>query len=588
METIYEFLKNRLIVKNVETLIDDVTKKPGAEPLYFVIAAMRYTNGDGDESLNFTPFIPKEKGSYSEEQTERYENRYACKINHHGKYEDRERDFVDGTYFIAEEGAVEGLAKKFTNETLYNSSIANVIFNVMESLYNYPFPELPELEGGVKRDNKINAKIESTYKGWFDAYFKCMKGQFSYKASAVEFLRKYLETVENSPESLCLTNPKDSNKKLTITDEAREKLKQTIHILLKSCEAGDTDDDNIKAEIIDLIQNGGCRQIIFTGAPGTGKTYIAKEIAEEIAKETDAPFSGDEDNDYRFVQFHPSYDYTDFIEGIRPFEENDKVVFRKVDGIFKEFCRDVVEANRRANGGNDDKSSEDGNKLYFFIIDEINRANLSKVFGELMYCLEKDKRGVNGRVQTQYKNLPTYRLNTKTDKPERLPNHAVDDVFYEGFYIPKNVVIIGTMNDIDRSVESMDFALRRRFEWIEFEVTEATLKRAFALGEFTDAMKANAGDLAKAVDKLNETITEEGEKFGLTKQHYISQGQFANLPNKIAKGLSGSNALDAIKEYAWKYRIKPLLKEYLRGEEQEAIDDFLKTACDKFGVADVD
>ena len=234
-----------------------------------------------------------------------------------------------------------------------------------------------------------------------------------------------------------------------------------------------TDGENkmsIQKEIEDLINNG-IRQIIFTGAPGTGKTYIAKKIAEKLGAELTYK---KENPKYEFVQFHPSYDYTDFIEGLRPIQAGtdrnsggNNIQFAKLDGIFKKFCREVVTLNNKEKELNNEK------KLFFFIIDEINRADLSKVFGELMYCLEKDKRGKENRVNTQYQNLPTYDLLINEQKNKN------NDVFWDGFYIPENVVIIGTMNDIDRSVESMDFALRRRFEWKEFVVNQNLLKDAF-------------------------------------------------------------------------------------------------------------
>ena len=230
---------------------------------------------------------------------------------------------------------------------------------------------------------------------------------------------------------------------------------------------------DIEEESKDLIKNGDIRQIIFTGAPGTGKTYIAKKIAEElVADGLGAKLPNDKE--YEFVQFHPSYDYTDFVEGLRPIQQStgSNIEFAKMDGIFKKFCREVVKLNEK-----NEENAEDSKLLYFFIIDEINRADLSKVFGELMYCLEKDKRGAENRVNTQYQNLPTYVYDKKNKQTE--PIDSDKDKFDDGFYIPENVVIIGTMNDIDRSVESMDFALRRRFEWKEFVVNQDLLKDAF-------------------------------------------------------------------------------------------------------------
>ena len=134
------------------------------------------------------------------------------------------------------------------------------------------------------------------------------------------------------------------------------------------------------------------KQIIFTGAPGTGKTYSVREVVEE---ETDRDKTA-----YKFVQFHPSYDYSDFVEGLRPVVllGQTEPTFVRMDGTFKAFCRHVVEENK-ANDGEDEK--------YYFIVDEINRGDLSKIFGELMFGLEESYRGEENAFDTQYKNLKT-------------------------------------------------------------------------------------------------------------------------------------------------------------------------------------
>jgi len=300
-----------------------------------------------------------------------------------------------------------------------------------------------------------------------------------------------------------------------------------------------------------LIEQG-VRQIIFTGAPGTGKTYAAKLIAQTMG----ARQPWNKNARYTLVQFHPSYDYTDFVEGLRPVpaagSEAGEFKFGKLDGHFKGFCRRVLEQN-------------DPDGKYFFIIDEINRAELSKVFGELMYCLETDKRGEKNSVQTQYQNLPTYSV-----EKARCLKPGKEDVFSGGFFIPANVIIIGTMNDIDRSVESMDFALRRRFEWIEAEVNDKTLEGAFR--RFGGAISTSAEALAKCVMNLNKKIEEEGRRYGLNRQYFISQGQFASLPNGKAA------AVEAVRNYVWDRRIEPLLREYLRGEPEKNIENFVN-AC---------
>ena len=123
-----------------------------------------------------------------------------------------------------------------------------------------------------------------------------------------------------------------------------------------------------------LMQN---RNSILTGAPGTGKTDSAKQIASEIGK-------------YKFVQFHPSYDYTDFVEGLRPKNDNGNIGFERKNGVFKEFCKEALN-NQSSN--------------FVFIIDEINRGEISKIFGELFFSVDSGYQGEKGKVQTQYANL---------------------------------------------------------------------------------------------------------------------------------------------------------------------------------------
>ena len=310
-------------------------------------------------------------------------------------------------------------------------------------------------------------------------------------------------------------------------------------------------------DIVTLLENS--KNLILTGAPGTGKTYLAKQIAiQMIGKD------GDENEQIGFVQFHPAYDYTDFVEGLRPTppDENGNIGFRLKSGIFKEFCCKAVNDCKYKD---DETFDDEKSKKYIFIIDEINRGEISKIFGELFFSIDLGYRGIDGKVKTQYSNM------------QQEPNEfdivlGIENNNYGHFYIPENVYIIGTMNDIDRSVESFDFAMRRRFTWEE--ITAKQSQRMFDNNEF-DEWKTEA---IERMDLLNSAIWNEDAKNeekdkgieGLNTSYHIGAAYFLKL--KKYKG-----------NYAelWKYHLEPLLKEYLRGmpDEKTKLSD-LKKAYD--------
>ena len=220
----------------------------------------------------------------------------------------------------------------------------------------------------------------------------------------------------------------------------------------------------------------------------------------------------------QFVQFHPSYDYTDFVEGLRPVPienrstaQNGGPEFRRRDGIFKHFCKDALKSL---------KNEETKDIPYVFIIDEINRGELSKIFGELFFAIDPGYRGIDGKVTTQYQELIS----------------DVNDDFKDGFYVPENVYIIGTMNDIDRSVESMDFAVRRRFAWKEVGTKESA-----------DNMKLSEFAVSK-MNAINASIKDHE----LDEAYYIGGAYFREL--------NESNV-----EEVWEYHLKGLVAEYFRG-----------------------
>jgi 5-methylcytosine-specific restriction endonuclease McrBC GTP-binding regulatory subunit McrB len=189
---------------------------------------------------------------------------------------------------------------------------------------------------------------------------------------------------------------------------------------------------------------------------------------------------------------------------------------------------------------------------------------MSKIFGELFYAIDPGYRGEKGKIDTQYQNLVAAQY-----KDENGVLH--DDPFHKGFYVPDNVYIIGTMNDIDRSVESMDFAMRRRFQFIEVTAED----RAEDMGLKTRKQGEEGYDKTEAYNRmtnLNNCII--SKEIGLSKAYQIGGSYF--LSNE--KGANGNRI--PIKDNfndLWKYRLEGLLREYLRGEEELVINEKLET-----------
>lgn len=389
------------------------------------------------------------------------------------------------------------------------------------------------------------------------------------------------------------------------------------------------------------------KNIIFRGAPGTGKSYLAKQIATDIISEgyfdKYESLNDEQKKQVEFVQFHPSYDYSDFVEGLRPKINDDGTMgFELKDGIFKRFVsrarrnyensqkpKELVEKESSVQEsmknffdnielGVDEFKTLTGNsfyissvddsfihitipgndvvnklvlsvneikqmlesgltftrvkditnffnkqfasqaysyefvilkaiqsskirtrqslieteplKKYIFIIDEINRGEISKIFGELFYSIDPGYRGKSGEISTQYSNL---------------------QMCDEKFYIPENLYIIGTMNDIDRSVDSFDFAMRRRFRFIEIKADATT--------GMLDGLRSNRLDDAanellpeKAINRmtaLNEAILEVED---LNENYQIGASYFLKLKNLTFDEL-------------WTDCLRPLLQEYVQG-----------------------
>ncbi len=397
------------------------------------------------------------------------------------------------------------------------------------------------------------------------------------------------------------------------------------------------------------------KNVIFRGAPGTGKTYLAKKIAADIISngsiEKYEDLSDEQKKQVEFVQFHPSYDYSDFVEGLRPkINDDGTMAFELQDGIFKKFVararknyedslksreileketsvqeimkeffssiefgldtfktisgneftitgvandrinisipgnatvnklvlnldeiRKMLESNQRfdrikditaffektfatqaysydfaiykaikARKGTASKAKvkQEELKKYIFIIDEINRGEISKIFGELFFAIDPGYRGKAGEISTQYSSL-----------------HSDPD---EKFYIPDNVYIIGTMNDIDRSVDSFDFAMRRRFRFVEIKADENL--------EMLDSLeKGKREEAKKRMRALNKEIVAVED---LNENYQIGASYFLKL---------GTLDFDQL----WTDHLQPLLQEYIRGmDDEEGLIKRFKKAYD--------
>ncbi|EDP96748.1 AAA family ATPase [Kordia algicida OT-1] len=294
--------------------------------------------------------------------------------------------------------------------------------------------------------------------------------------------------------------------------------------------------------------------VILYGPPGTGKTYAVKNSLDFLCQ-------GDRSR-YEFVQFHPSFTYEDFIEGIKPkgVTENGNIKFELVDGIFKRFCK---------------RAKENPNKDYYFVVDEINRANLSSVFGETLLCIEKDYRhdGISddNLIKTQYSSLIEDMIK-ESEENKGLAYHLVDGNAYFG--VPKNVFFIGMMNDVDKSIDAFDLALRRRFKWIrkdcDYEVIENEVK--FRNGDDFH----NIEKYSKSCKNLNDFISEE---LGMGKSYEFGHSFFMKI-----SGIANSRTISYKNlNVLFNLHLRPTLKEYLRSMFAESqLDNKLEEALSVF------
>lgn len=295
------------------------------------------------------------------------------------------------------------------------------------------------------------------------------------------------------------------------------------------------------------------KNVVYSGAPGTGKSYMAKQVARLLARKDNEKNINDVDKRIEMVQFHPSYDYTDFVEGLRPKKQpgSNNIEFDYVPGVFRQFCKNAL---------------KDTDHNYVFIIDEINRGDVNKILGELFFCIDPDKRYVPGSdidkvyaVRTQYANI----LNAKNEFDQELGKDT-----YGHFFVPDNVYIIATMNDIDRSVESLDFAFRRRFAWKEITWDYSAQDILIGMASKELPKGVNLAEAYKHLKKLNDKI---GKELGPA---FCIGGSYLEKLQKI----EDKGRANPYKEI-WEGHIKNVIQEYLRGTEL-TVDDFEKAFID--------
>ena len=405
----------------------------------------------------------------------------------------------DGTGDLKQYSTKDDLNRKFQkmyNDKKYHMNNVNVCWQFVHDM------QIGDVLFVKKGRNKIIGRgiVEGDYEYNTDKhYHKIRKVKWTHKGNwnskdnlpmkALTDITNYHQFINNIKEFFVSDEDLDENPEVHYPEYNSNKFLEEVYI--------DEDDYNT---LVDLVKNK--KNLIVEGAPGVGKTFMAKRLAYSIMGVKDI-------SRVMMVQFHQSYSYEDFVMGYRPFESG----FKLIEGSFYNFCK---------------KAEEDSENPYFFIIDEINRGNLSKIFGELFMLIENDKRGEKNKIQLLYSD--------------------------ELFFIPKNVYIIGLMNTADRSLAMMDYALRRRFAFFD-------LKPGFDSDGFINYQNeldnSKFDSLIEVMKELNLDINDDeslGEGFRIG-HSYLCNIKSDDIEDKL--------------NYIVEYELIPLLKEYWFDEPEK-------------------
>ena len=398
----------------------------------------------------------------------------------------------DGTGDLRQYGSKEELKLKFQEIYDDNSSHMNNVHACWQFVHDMQIGDVVFAKKGM---GEIIGRgiVEGDYE--YDTnkpYHKIRKVKWTHKGNwksedklpmkTLTDITNYQEFVDKIKNLFVTEDNQDETPEVQYPEYNSDKFLEEVYI--------NEEDYNI---LVDLVNNK--KNIIVEGAPGVGKTFMAKRLAYSIMGVKDV-------GRVMMVQFHQSYSYEDFVMGYRPYENG----FRLKHGSFYKFCK---------------KAEEDSENDYFFIIDEINRGNISKIFGELFMLIEADKRGEKNKIRLLYSD--------------------------ELFYIPENVHIIGLMNTADRSLAMIDYALRRRFAFFD-------LQPGFGSEGFK---KYQEGLEDETFDNLVGTMQELNQEIGNDE----SLGEGFRIGHSYLCNIKEKDVGDKL-TYIVEYELIPLLKEY--------------------------